>query len=260
MDDYSEAFSMWRKDWVEKYVVVVPIFIIVVLVLVVKFFGYAGKVNKRVATSGEKRTLGNEMLFAFHLIFHPFDGFWDLKHEKRGSLRAALVYLVITIAAFVYSGVGQSFLYQPTKSFGNIFLQISAVALPILLWTVANWCLTTLFEGEGSLKDIFIATCYAAVPLPLLTIPSVLLTHVLTLNEQGFISLINGIMWVWIGLLIFFGCMVTHDYTIGKNTVTCLATIVGMCLIMFIGILFSALVGKMIMLVSNIVTELSYRM
>ena len=260
MDDYSEAFSMWRKDWVEKYVVVVPIFIIVVLVLVVKFFGYAGKVNKRVATSGEKRTLGNEMLFAFHLIFHPFDGFWDLKHEKRGSLRAALVYLAITIAAFVYSGVGQSFLYQPTKSFGNIFMQISAVALPILLWTVANWCLTTLFEGEGSLKDIFIATCYAVVPLPLLTIPSVMLTHVFTLNEQGFISLINGIMWVWIGLLIFFGCMVTHDYTIGKNTVTCLATIVGMCLIMFIGILFSALVGKMIMLVSNIVTELSYRM
>ena len=81
MDDYSEAFSMWRKDWVEKYVVVVPIFIIVVLVLVVKFFGYAGKVNKRVATSGEKRTLGNEMLSAFNLIFHPFDGFWDLKNR-----------------------------------------------------------------------------------------------------------------------------------------------------------------------------------
>jgi len=260
LTDYSDAFKMWRKDWVEKYVIVVPIFIIVVLFGIVKFFGYANKVNKRVAVSGEKRKLSHELLYGFHLIFHPFDGFWDLKHEKRGSLRAALIYLAITIAAFVYAGVGKAFIYQPIKSHSSIFMQIASVALPVLLWVVANWCLTTLMEGEGSFKDILIATCYALLPFPMLTVPYVLLTHVLSFNESGFLSLIDGLMWVWIGLLIFFGCMITHDYTIGKNAVTCIFTIVGMCLIMFIGILFSTLMVKMVTLVSNIATELSYRM
>lgn len=260
VDDYSEAFQYWRKDWVSKYVIVVPIFIVVVIILLAKFFGHAGKVNRRVATSGEKRKLSHEMLYAFHLIFHPFDGFWDLKHEKRGSMRAALIYLAITIIAFAYNGIGQSYIYSPTKSMNSFLIQIASVALPVLLWVVANWCLTTLMEGEGSLKDIFIATCYAIVPIPMLIIPATLLTHVLTLNESGFINLLTGVMWVWVGLLVFFGCMITHDYTLGKNILTCVATIIGMCIIMFLGVLFSTLVTKMVMFVSNIVTELSYRM
>ena len=27
-----------------------------------------------------------QMRFALHISTHPFDGFWDLKHEKRGSV------------------------------------------------------------------------------------------------------------------------------------------------------------------------------
>ena len=54
--------------------------------------------------------------------------------------------------------------------------------------------------------------------------------------------------------------MVTHDYTIGKNVITVLATLVGMICIMFIAILFSTLLGKLVSFVTNIVTELRYRM
>ena len=258
--DYSEAFKMWRKDWVEKYVWIIPIFVIVVIFLLVRFFGYAGKVNKRAATSGEKKTLKHELLYAFHLMLHPFDGFWDLKHEKRGSLRAALIYLALTVLAFTYNGIGQSYIYNPKGATQSIFLQIASVVLPVILWVAANWCFTTLFEGEGSAKDILIATCYALVPIPMLLIPATMLTHVLALSESGFVSLITGIMWVWVGLLIFFGSMITHDYTLGKNVLMTIATIIGMTIIMFLGILFSMLVTKMIMFVSNIVTEVSYRM
>lgn len=258
--DYSEAFQMWRKDWVEKYVIVIPIFLIVVIFALAKVFGHAGKVNRRVATSGEKKKLSHELWYVFHLLFHPFDGFWDLKHEKRGSVRASLIFLALTVLAFMYNGIGQSFIYTPHKSMVNLFMQFASVLLPILLWVAANWCLTTLMEGEGSAKDIFVATCYSIVPIPMLIIPSTLLTNVLTQGESGFVSLLNGVMWVWVAMLIFFGCMVTHDYSLGKNVITCIATIVGMCVIMFLGVLFSMLVTKMVMFVSNIITEISYRM
>lgn len=258
--DYSDAFKMWRKDWVTKYIWTIPLAILIIIFIVSKTFGHAGKVNRRVATSGEKRKFSHELWYCFHLLFHPFDGFWDLKHEKRGSARAGTVYLVLAILAFMYNGIGQAFIFSPHKTLAGLIIQITGVVLPVLLWVAANWCLTTLFEGEGSVKDIYIATCYAIVPIPLLMIPSTLLTHILTLDETGFVTLLNGFMWVWVGMLIFFGCMVTHDYTLGKNVLTCIATIGGMVVIMFLGILFSALITKMVSFVANIVTEITYRM
>lgn len=258
--NYSNAFAMWRKDWVSKYIIVIPIFIIVVVVLVSMFFKYAGKVNRKVAVTRGKRTFGQELLYAFHLIFHPFDGFWDLKHEKRGSVRAALFYLAITIVAFAYQAIGQAYIFNPYGNYSSIFVQCTSLLVPVLLWVTANWCLTTLFDGEGSFKDIFIATCYALVPLPILIIPSVLITHVVTLNESSIVNLIISFAWIWTGLLVFFGVMVTHDYTLGKNILTCLGTIVGMALIMFVALLFSSLIAKMTSFIYNIGIEISYRL
>ena len=57
------------------------------------------------------------------------------------------------------------------------------------------------------------------------------------------ITLVTTIGFVWLGLLLFFGMMVTHDYTIGKNVITTLATLVGMICIMFIVILFGHDIG-----------------
>ena len=33
--------------------------------------------------------------YAKHVIFRPFDGFWDLVHESRGSLAAAHTFLFL---------------------------------------------------------------------------------------------------------------------------------------------------------------------
>ena len=53
--------------------------------------------------------------------------------------------------------------------------------------------------------------------------------------------------------------MVTHDYSVGKNILTCIATIVGMAFIMFIGVLFSSLMAKIVSFITNIINEISYR-
>ena len=82
---YSKAYQQYRKEWIEDWVLLVPAVIIIACVLVSLFFKYANKVNKAGHAYKEKRTLKEELLYAFHVIFHPFDGFWDLKHEKRGG-------------------------------------------------------------------------------------------------------------------------------------------------------------------------------
>ncbi len=257
---YSDAFEEIRKEIIGKWMLPLVALIIVLIVLVAKFFGWAKKKNKAVSLKVGRKTYGEELLYVFHLIFHPFDGFWDLKHEKRGSVRAASTILGVTILAFFYQAIGRGYIFNPRDNYSTVFIQIISVIVPVLLWVVANWCLTTLFDGEGSFKDIYIATCYSLAPLPLFVIVSTILTNVATAGEASMVNLLVTIGYIWVGILLFFGMVVTHDYSTGKNVITTLGTIVAMAVIMFIIILFSSLVIKMITFIVAIFTEIANRM
>ena len=257
--EYSEAYKMYRKEWMEKYLWVVPVVIFVAIYAFLKLFKFANKVNKKGAKADGKRTFGQEILYGFHVIFHPFDGFWDLKHEKRGSARGATFWLVITVLTFVYQAAGRGYLADPSEGGGSYYFAAMSILMPVILWVIANWCLTTLFDGEGTLKDVYIATCYSLVPLPLLMIPGVLATNVLSLDELDIVTMVYSIAAFWAILLIFFAMMVTHDYTIGKNILTTVGSIIGVAFIVFIVALFAALVAKVFTFFYNIYIELSYR-
>lgn len=259
-EHWSNAYKEVRKEWIAKFVPLILIAVVAVVILLSKLMKFAGKYNAKVALLGvERKTLAQELMYVFHLVFHPFDGFWDLKHEKRGSIRASLIILVVVIASFYYQSIGTGYVMNPEGEYSTIIAQILSVGLPFILWVISNWCLTTLFEGEGSFKDIFIATSYALAPLPLFLIVSTIASNFVTLEESAIASMLVTVAFVWAGMLIFFGTMVTHDYSFGKNLLMCVATIVGMAVIMFVGFLFSSLIGKMVSFVSSIIMEISYR-
>ena len=98
------------------------------------------------------------------------------------------------------------------------------------------------------------------MPMVLILIPTTIISNFLVTNELNILSTVNAFAFIWAGMLIFFGMMVTHDYSMGKNIVTTLGTILGMVIIMFIAVLFSTLLGKLVSFVTNIVTEIQFRM
>jgi hypothetical protein len=199
------------------------------------------------------------MLYAYYIIFHPFDGFWDMKHEKRGSAGAAATYLVVTCLAYIFMGVAQGYIINPWGGYRDFVGESLAIIMPLTLWVVSNWCLTTLFDGEGSMKDVFMVSCYALAPLAPIIIVGTLLTNVLVMEEIAILQMFYSVIYAWVGLLLFFGSMVIHDYTLGKNVATVLGSVIGMAFIMFIGVLFSALLFKIVSFVNAIYIELSYR-
>ena len=256
---YSKAFAEIRKAGISNMMIPMVLALILVIVAISKFLGWAKKKNKATSLKVGRKTYGEEMLYVFHIIFHPFDGFWDLKHEKRGSVRAAATILGITVLAFFYQGVGRGYMFNTRGTSTTILAQLLSVVVPVALWVVGNWCLTTLFDGEGSMKDIFVASCYALAPLPVFVVVSTILTNVLTVSEGSIVNLLVTFGYIWVGILLFFGMAVTHDYSMGKNFITILGTIVAMCVIMFIMILFSSLVMKMATFLISIVGEVINR-
>ena len=257
-ENYSIAFQAWRKNATEDSIFLILIVAVVLIVVLSKAMGYVGRKNKAGIVKVGKRTLWEEFLYCFYVMVHPFDGFWDLKHEKRGSVRGGLCILALTILSVVYNSIGSAYLFGGGGKV-NIVGPMASVLVLVVLWVVANWCLTTLFDGEGSLKDIFIATSYALIPIPIIMIPATIATHFCSLAEAEFITLALGIAYVWTGMLIVFGSMTTHGYSMGRNIAICFFTIVGMVFIMFLAVLFWNLITRMISFVSDIITEISYR-
>jgi len=107
---------------------------------------------------------------------------------------------------------------------------------------------------------VYVATCYALFPLILTLVPATLFSNIVLAEETGIINLLVSIGYIWTFILIFFGAQTTHDYTMGKNIIMTVATILGMAIVMFIGILFTSLISNMVSFVTNIVVELQYRM
>ena len=258
--NYSTSYKEIRKEWIGKYIILVPIIIIVLCVLISKLLGKIGKINKTTSLKKGRKTFKEELCYVVHIMFHPFDGFWDLKHEQRGSVRASIVFLVVTIAAYFYKSIGQGYLLNTRESTASISTSVITVLVTVFLWVISNWCLTTLFDGEGSFKDIFVATSYSLLPVSLTIIPCTIASNFIIKSETSMLTLVETIGIIYMVLLVIIGMMVTHDYPMGKNIITVGGTIIAMVFIMFVAVLFSTLLTKIVSFVSNIVIELRYRM
>lgn len=198
--------------------------------------------------------------YVFHVIFHPFDGFWDLRYEKKGSIQAALTFVVLTILTLTIEKQNTGFLFNYNRLTDlNVLVDIITVLLVYILWCTANWCTTSLMEGKGRMQDILIAMGYALFPIILIRLPMVLMSHMITTNEGSFYYVFGVISYLWAGLLVFIGTMITHQYSVKKTIVTCIITIVGMGILLFIGLLFFSVIQQMLTFVLTIYKEIRFR-
>jgi hypothetical protein len=201
-----------------------------------------------------------ELKYSFYLITHPFNGFWEIKHERKGSIRMMWTFLVavVILRILIKQLTGYLFNYSDPLNL-NIFSEVVSVILVFLLWCTANWCLTSLMDGEGSYKDICIMTAYSLLPYILMQIPALVLSNILSGREASLYKFMIGFSLIWAAGLLIFGTMVTHQYTFGKTILTVILTIVGMGIITFIGLLFINLLNQMFGFATNMYKEISLR-
>ena len=191
---------------------------------------------------------------------HPLDGYWDLTHEKRGSLAVANTILILTLVARIASLQFTSFIfnrvYWPEV---NIFLYLGSIVFPLALWVVGNWALTTLFDGKARLPQIYMATCYAMLPYPLFQFPLIIFSNVVTVNEAEFYTLINTIVLVFCAIYIVVAMMQIHEYTMSKTILFTAFSIFAMLVIVFILLLFFSMISQGIAYFVSIVREILFR-
>lgn len=261
VEGYSQAYAQVRKKFIRKYIAFLLIGLVLLIFLLCKFFKKSKAVNINADRRKDKWMLFRQVNYGFHVIMHPFDGFWDLKHEKRGSFAGATVILFMATLSLVFQSSSSGFIYKPAEE--GTFDLINAlliVLLPFTLWVVGNWCLTTLMDGEGKMRDIYMVTAYGLFPIALINIPVTIWSHFVILSEVGFLDFFTTVSFAWSFILIFFGIMVIHRFTLTKAILTTVCTIVCMAVILFLALLFINVIARMLGVTTNVFNEISYRM
>ncbi|WP_416297893.1 YIP1 family protein [Paenibacillus illinoisensis] len=198
--------------------------------------------------------------FPLHLIFHPIDAYWDLKSDNRGRMLVAFLALALTIIMMTLQKQYAGFLVNFTDPRTiNSIVEIATVAVPFFLWCIANWSVTTLMEGEGRFREIFLATGYSLIPVILIYAPMIVLSRFMVQEETAFYYLFNSIAFFWFLLLLFIGTMTVHQYTVFKTIITMLLTLIVMGIIVFLGALVFSMLQQLYEFGYNIYRELIFR-
>jgi len=257
---YGKAFELYRAEFLQKYGMYVIFGVILLAIGISSVFGKIKKYNASMELSANKNCFKGQLAYGMYAIYHPFNGFWEIKHQKRGGVAAASVILTAATVVFVTNDLWSGYYATELDSKSSIIVSTGMFLIPIFLWMASNWSFTSLMDGKGNFKDIYIVTCYSLIPIILILLPITVISHFVIPEEGAILGLFTGLAYFWMILLIFFGGMTIHDYSFLKNIFVVILTIIGMAFILFLIMVFLNLISEMGMFVGNIFEELSFRL
>lgn len=196
-----------------------------------------------------------------HSLLHPFDGFFEIRFRNHGSLLIATVlliaYAILRCLSYQYTGFVMNMNNIDEMDALSIFISTISV---VLLGSVANWTITTLFNGKGKLKDIYIVICYS---LTVLIIGDAIVTfasNFVTTEEVMILTSIQMVCYAYFIFLLIAGLGTVHEYSFAGNLASMVMTVVAAAVILFIGVLIFTMLERMFSFVTSVAQELMRRL
>ena len=253
-DLYNNAFAKYRDNLIRRFF---PYFLGALFAAVLIFI-FCKIFLKKKSFAIESKAF-RDYKYANHIMLHPFDGFWDLKHEKRGNVRTATFIAVLFFLMYALNvQFGGYIATGKVPGEENVLYRVAMLFLPLAFYIAANWCFTTLMDGKGTVKDIYIATCYALKPYVIFAIPLLIFSNVITADELAFYTFFKTLIIIWVVFLLYASLMMTPDYSPSKTLWTAVLILVGICIIIFIILLIISIVQNVVQFVYNSYSEISF--
>ena len=198
--------------------------------------------------------------FPLYILSHPLKGFEEFKRYKRGKMSVALIFLILTIFINILKFQYDGFLVNKNdiKDLNSVS-QIAYVLGAVIVITVANWSVTTLFDGKGTMKEIFMMICYCLYPFIWANGLGILLSNILTEDEMAVYTLVIALGVALLLYMFFFGIISIHEYGLVKCLLTILFTVVAALVVIFACLLFFDLFQRMYGFVYTIYEEITLR-
>ena len=262
---YSDAFWEQRSNWLHSSLggLLIGLVVLIVLWSILKHFDRKSNILRPLRAAG-KWIMGipivSQSCFSFYMLRNPYDACYGIKKEKKASYLSAVVVLFVFFLLFIVNKYFAGFLFK-TMPDGyyellNDFISVFGI---FLLLTICCYLVCTITDGEAKFRDIFISAAYALVPMIIFLPIRLILTNVLTFNEEFFISLLDFVSYGWTALLIVLMIMYQNDYSLAKTVKTIVITLFTVLVVAALGVVLYMLISQLVDFIASIYGEVVYR-
>ena len=262
---YSQAYWYARNEWIENNLVKV-IFLLVGLFAVWKVIRvinsrkhFLAPVEKQMARVGNASFVQQLKLLKL-MLKNPFDGYYSIHHEEKVSVvTATLLYLWLIVLQITNLYVTSYLFNQTDIAYVNLTSLIGQILLPLLLFVVCNFLVSTISGGEGKLKHVYCGTIYALSPYLLLMLPLQIISNMLTENERFFYEFGYGAIICWCGILLYLMVQEVHVYSVSEAIKNIVVTVITMLLFLLAAFTLYLLGQQLWQFVVSIYKEVALR-
>ena len=261
---YSDAFWQIRDNWIRTNLVwvIIPLAALILIVVVIKF------VDKKVPTlftgvktffsKAKRAPIANEVGLTFTFMRHPRETIYEVKFKNRARVIGAIFLYLLFLAIQILKVYLTGYLFNDVGRTDGI-QTILFSTLPLLLLVLCNYYVSSVRDGEGKLKDIFISFIYALSPYLIFAIPLFLISNAVTYNEEAIYRMVEFVIYGWCGINIFLTIMELHDYSFWQAVVNILLTVICFILLLaFVAILY-VLGYQLVTYIIGVIKEVAVR-
>jgi DNA-binding beta-propeller fold protein YncE len=260
---YSDAFWQIRLLWFQRNFSWIATSLILLFLAFMSFDWLTRKAAWRSKWNNRKKTKGAlaaQLKQALYILKHPLDGFTDLRHENKGSYLSAFVILLGTYIALIITESYTSFTFNFQAPFQvnalNTFISFFAVWM---CWVICNYLISSIYNGEGRFKDVFIGSAYALVPLIIVGIPLALVSNVMTASEEAIYDYLYYGMMVWVGALFFWKVQALQNYSVGETVYNIFLSLFSMVILSVLVFITVGLTNELRIFIYEVYQEVSMR-
>ena len=265
-EEYSQAYRIVRLNAIRDNAPWVVCAVVGALI----FFKLLGRLLRKLGWKKDLLThASGKVLDTVHLsrhtvfprvIFHPFDGFNQIRFTGSVAIWPSVVILVLYVIATIYQFIGTGYLFNRNNIADiNLWLLLAKSIGIVALFIVAQWSMAILTNGSGRFKDMVITTCYALAPYTIGLLVGTWLSNFMIMDEM-YAEYIILIGLAWGAMLLVIGTMVIHELPFARALGFLALTVAAMAVIVFIMILFYTLLMQLCTFAYTLYVEIVFRM
>lgn len=264
-ETYSDSFWEIRNTWLKQnlamvFVLCIALFVLKKVIDVLDKKKHILDPVRKVLDKVRSKKLVKQMGYVFFFMRHPIDGCYGIRKEGRVSVLSANLLLIIGMIEYVINKYFCGFMFKMVREGEyDILSDIGFIVLVLLLVVGCNYLMCTINDGEGKFKHIYCSLIYSFGPYLVIQPVLFILSHVVTANEEFFVSFGNLAMLTWVGVLVFIAIMEINNYSVKETIKIILLTLFTILIVCLLAFIIYVLASQVFDFVQSICGEVVYK-
>jgi tetratricopeptide (TPR) repeat protein len=266
-DFYSDCYWEIRSNWLREnmqdiLMIVIGITIVLIAVwLIRKKWDFLLPVKIKWREAKRKNPMLRDLTdHTSYMERHPIDCLYDLKFGSRGSVFSASILYGIAFIIYMCSRFFTSFVFGGGLAYWQNPMLVSLMAMvPVILFVIGSYLISSINDGEGTIKNVYVAVGYVFVPYIKFTPVLILISHVLTYKEIFIYNFSSFLITGYTLVLLFLSVKEIHCYTPKKTMANILLTIAFMIIAILAFIILYILWKELFSFLYELIGEVNYR-